>query len=301
MAFYQQIEDALRYSIHKLNIDLEKAVTPEARDHALEDRARVAIQMAVAGAHCGARYMGEATQIYISHSKQSVLRGSLQDTLVELLAQKRREIAERHALQLGENLQLEDTTHLYAEYMGTFGSILGLPGTENVIEHLGYQISSLECLQKFFQDYTVSCILEVVQNKIKTSNEFREQITDWLKAQKPLDWMPVSSELREKYRAEVEDILKKIEDREEQKSQISRLFASNEMFIDQDLVQRFVEKQLGVEEGLNNHWNRWSQEEFLFTLIPSPESLEREGLSRELLEWILVAQGIFLPQTEEVK
>ena len=191
MAFYQQIEDAVRFSIHKVSDDLQKFQKTNGMDPSkyqgaqlrqykglLEDKARIAIDMAIAGKHCGARYMGEAMSTYFSLKGETSEDGTLQDSLIELLAHKRKEIAQAQV-----QTHLGSDTHALSKYMGNLGQPLGLPGTRNVIEHLDQNFEPNKFLRLFFAEYTVDVIIDTVQAKIKKSQLFREKIIDWLKDQ----------------------------------------------------------------------------------------------------------------------
>jgi hypothetical protein len=193
-AFYQQIENAVRYSIDKSNKDIAAFKTLNGdRNYEgeefkkynglLEDRARIAIDLAIAGKHCGARYMGEAMTIYGNMRGESTNdKGSLADCITELLARKRAEIANQHI-----QTHLGAGTHAYNKYMANLGQVLALPGTENIIEHLDTSIDRSKFLTIFFQDYTVDFIIETIQAEIKRSQAFREKILDWIRDY-PNDW-----------------------------------------------------------------------------------------------------------------
>jgi hypothetical protein len=205
MAFYQQIEDAIRFSMHAANQDLEKFQTACGKDlteysveqmrqykNLLENKARIALDMAIAGKHCGARYMGQTMSTYFSFKGETEIEGTLQDCLIELLAAKRNTIAlEQCQKHFGSD------THALSKYMGTLGEPLGLPGTRNVIEHLQQSFDHRKYLKLFFEEYTVDAIIDAVQAKIKKSQLFREKIADWIKDQIG-DWKKESSQAQEK-------------------------------------------------------------------------------------------------------
>jgi len=192
MAFYSQIENAVRFSIDKMNKQIAEfhatngteiseydETTLKTYKGLLEDRARIAIDLAIAGKHCGARYMGEAMSVYGNIRGEDLAhRGTLQDSIFELLAKKRYEIAlgqiERH---------LGTDTHAFNKYMANLGQILGLPGTENIIEHLDRSFDRDRFLRLFFAEYTVDVIIETIQAEVKKSQTFREKIIDWAKDQ----------------------------------------------------------------------------------------------------------------------
>lgn len=196
MAFYQQMEDALRLSLHKMNQKFAEfkacngedpesynEATRQLYENLLEDQNRMVIELAIAGKHCGARYMGDVMTIYYYMYGDSLQSDkSLEENLIELLAQKRKEIAlsqiETH---FGNN------THAFGKYMANLGKILAIPGTQNVIEHLDTSFNVDTYLKHFFQEYTVDVIITAIQDQVKKSQVFREKITDWLSAQVK-DW-----------------------------------------------------------------------------------------------------------------
>ena len=196
MDFYQQIEDAVRLSIDKLVKDVAEFETQNGTNisnfsieqkrtynNLLETRARLVLDLAIAGSHCGARYMGEAMDAYYNiYNAEGISNDKdLQGTLIEILAKKREEIAKEEAQKLGSD------THEFTKYMGNMGRLLGIPGTKNIIEHLSSGIDTYQLLNDFFQRYTVDTIINTIQEKVKVSKTFREKITDWIKDQTK-DW-----------------------------------------------------------------------------------------------------------------
>lgn len=204
MAFYQQIENAVRFSLHHLSekcvaakgsyegfMDAHNQQIPAEEDpdhedyvslrrayqNCLENQARLALNLAIAGKHCGARYMGESMEIYDSITGDASMgQLTLEEALCEILASKRKEIA-REEIQI----HLGADTHSYNKYMSSLGHILAIPGTESVIEHLSTDFDQNEHLRSFFAKYTVDCIITSVNNKVKSSQVLREKITDWLR------------------------------------------------------------------------------------------------------------------------
>lgn len=257
MDFYQQIEDAVRFSIYEVekkvtgfeesnknasgSFSYEELAEDKKREYKnlLETRARVALDLAIAGKHCGARYMGEAMDVYysISHKEGISNDKDLQGTLIEILAKKREEIAKEEAQKLGSD------THSFTNYMGTMGRLLGIPGTKNIIEHLSMSMDTYQLLGDFFQKYTVDTIIKTVQEKIKTSQSFREKITDWMKDQIK-DWN------HEKYE-NIDSIIKKIEDIRNNSLEETSLSSNFQIF--QDLLVHLknevdLKKELDLEK-----------------------------------------------------
>ena len=194
MKFYQQIEDAVRLSIHKSNEDLKAfqgrcgtdtaAYSPtdlNAYKNILEDRSRLVIDLAIAGANCGARFMGDSMSVYGNFYGGSQNQDTLEDNLIEILAHKRKEIVEG---MVQEGQRVVDT-HRYAEHMSLLGEILGLPGTNGVVEHLSNHLNRSERLRTFFKCYTEDVIIETINKKwqdVKAGGAFRTQIYDWIGA-----------------------------------------------------------------------------------------------------------------------
>ena len=69
--------------------------------------------------------------------------------------------------------------------MQKMGRIQAIPATPNILEHLGglFRLDTDYYPREFFKEYTESAIGEAVQEKVKSSQHFREQICDWLKGQ----------------------------------------------------------------------------------------------------------------------
>jgi len=184
--FYGHIEDAVRYALHKVTTDYNDFIKDHDVDalseedltkynNLLEAKARVAIDLAITGAHCGGRYMGDAMDIYFFHKGEGVGQ-TLEDDLSNLLAKKREEIAKNHILRY-----LENNTYDFSAYMANLGGLLGIPGTQNVIERLGGLNDRPGLIQHFFEEYTPEFIRTAVQEKFHSSQAFRERVYDWVK------------------------------------------------------------------------------------------------------------------------
>lgn len=215
MAFYQQIEDATRVSIHKVVNDLANFRAENPQDPStyagetlrkykdlLEQKARLAIDLSIAGKHCGTRYMGDSMTSYFHlKAEKSMERGTLADCLYGTLAKKRIEIAQSEIEQ-----HLGNDTHSTANYMQTMGKPLALPGTKNIIESLSYPLNRDKYLRLFFKKYTADFIISSIQEGLidqkkldangqpvldKKGKEiflykgqpFREKIIDWMQTQ----------------------------------------------------------------------------------------------------------------------
>lgn len=115
--------------------------------------------------------------------KSSVPVGeTLENVLIELLAQKRKEIALAQINQHGKG-----DAHFYSQYLENMGLPLSIPGTANMIEHLSRNFDLPLYLKRFFKKYTIDCILDTVNETIKTSEPLRRLIYDWIKDQEK-DW-----------------------------------------------------------------------------------------------------------------
>jgi hypothetical protein len=153
----------------------------------LQAKARVAIDLAIAGNHCGGRYMGDSMDIYF-FCKGEVLGETLEDDIMNVLAKKREKIARSHIERyLGQNV------HDFSAYMANLGGLLAIPGTEHVIEQLGGLHDRDGLLQHFFEEYTPAAVREAVQEKFGRSQTFRERVYEWLKANSQ-DWNREASE-----------------------------------------------------------------------------------------------------------
>lgn len=204
MAFYQQIEDAVRLSIQKVSEDLtdfreknHQAIEDGDEDtirgykSLLEDQARLVIDLAISGKYCGARYMGEAMTRYNYLYDESSRSDTLQDALITLLGDKRNTIAQGQ-IQIHFGGQRQGASaHSYAQYMQQMGKLLAIPGTGNIVEPQRgfFRFDADHYLQEFFKEYTETAINEAIQEKVKSSQHFREQICDWLKGQSG-QWKP---------------------------------------------------------------------------------------------------------------
>lgn len=194
MQFYEQLESAVRFSIHAVNNNLQTFLDERQQDglprpgdddyneyrDLLQAKARLAIDFAIAGRHCGARYMGDAVDAYLGLKGEGDFQAmTLRDSLVEHLASERETIARG---QIQEHLGAD--THKFSAYMANLGQLLGIPGTENVVEYLGgWGFDRPRMLELFFEAYTPDRIRQSVQEKIHSSESFRTKVYDWMKDQ----------------------------------------------------------------------------------------------------------------------
>ena len=267
LCFYQKIEDATRFSLHKVIKEYDDFMrahqgvipangTPDYKEYCdlLENKARVAIDMAIAGAHCGARYMGDAIDTYMGLQNNGL--GAVQnlETRLWTLLANRREMIARGDIQR----HLGRDTHAFSAYMANMGGVLGLPGAENVVEYLtGSSFDRERFLRLFFRNYTPEDIRETVQREIQSSQSFREVLFDWLKVQNK-DWK------KEVYKSKVKTILQEIKQESEQIH-----FNKISQFL--ELVKELHAK--GVLPEMNDSWSEYLDD--LFNLDDSRAYFER--------------------------
>jgi hypothetical protein len=214
LKFYQYIEDAVRFSVHKVNQDLAEFLKEKSggfEGYSLEDwkkykdlrenQARLCMDLAVAGEFCGARFLAVASRVYSERSEggSGLAPVSLEDQVIACLAEKRKEIATACIEQTRRG-----NVHYYTAYMQNMGPLLGIPGTDNMVEHLLSRFDTRFALGWFFKYYTEDCIVETINEKVKQSASFREAIFDWIKAQVQ-DWN------REHYRRLVDERMQAIQ------------------------------------------------------------------------------------------
>lgn len=198
LSYYQQLENGVRLSLHKVNQDLEKFYALNGKDvslydekqmnaykDALSERSRLALDFAITASnhHCGTRYMGDVMSTYYYHYKESLRSGAtLQESIIEVLAHKRKEIALMQiAIHFSGNGQ---SSHGYNQYMSNLGTLLGIPGTKNITEHfLDGTMDRNAMIKEFFTLYTVDAIIEAVNDSLKTSQPLRAKLDDWIKDQ----------------------------------------------------------------------------------------------------------------------
>lgn len=282
-AFYEQIEGAIRLSIHKITKDLNSfeevnniqnfsLLNTEGKLEAfnrlsennkkvyknlLNERARVVLDLAIAGGHCGARYMSDTMTVHQFICGSNVEdNGSLKDYLINLLANKRKDIAVRQS-----NALLGNDAHSFGKYMKNMGGMLGIPGSKNIIEHMqrNHVMDITKMRDSFFKVYTEDFIIDVVQEELKKSSGFREKFIDWLKDQVG-DWN------KENYDNEIDSIIEQItiilNNQQIEKSKLMNDFEKV-----QDLISYLIDQKLvplEVMELINENWGDFIRE--LFTL-----------------------------------
>jgi hypothetical protein len=304
LAFYKQIEDAIKISIDTIkkkeqefknkngtNLALYNREQLKEYNNLLEDKARIALDLAIAGNYCGSRYMGEAMRIYYyicADTPRPI--GSLKDTIEEILAKERLNIANEHILEYSTD------THVFGTYMSMLGKILGLPGTENIIEQLSHQkFDKTAMLKKFFKKYNSDLIIDIIQKKYKSSQDFRDLISDWLKEQSG-DWNKVpEAENKTKH-----DVLKFIQ---EQRSN------SNSSDID-ELINYLKKKNAQLpqlEDGgwqsfieelfIDSHVKSWRDEKYKFLELDKQQAIiERHTKIKQIESYCL----LFNPSSHEI-
>lgn len=200
-SFYQQIESALRLTLHKVTSAVEKfkeehgeeftrypAAVLQKYKNLIEDQTRVVLDCAFAGPRCGGRYMSDAMDLY-SHFCNDLPSEELglQETLFEMLALERARIANEDSRIFSPDVpeHKRDLAHLYARYMADLGPLLKIPGTEHISDQLVTSLNKDFYLKRFFSKYTPQQIIKVIQDALKNPKgaHFREQVTDWLSDQ----------------------------------------------------------------------------------------------------------------------
>ncbi|MGR3912688.1 MAG: hypothetical protein QRY71_05220 [Candidatus Rhabdochlamydia sp.] len=197
MQFYEQIENALRLSLNKSHQDLVAFENRYGKncmqysssergqyEEILLTRARMVIDIALTGNHCGGRLMGDAMNSYYGmHQMFMNMDLSLKEHLTELLAHQRKQIAESQIQKhFGNHSQ---NTHYFNLYLKTLGPLLGIPGTRHIDEPLLSSLDKATYLKLFFEDYNENCIILTIQRHIqaKEGHPLREKITEWLKSE----------------------------------------------------------------------------------------------------------------------
>lgn len=302
MDFYQQIESTVLLSIFKVQAALVEFKKSNGEDSSqydengikqyeslLEDQARLVVNLAIAGKHCAIRYvLNSVNSCYQLHGESSIANATLRDALIELLSHKRREIAQSQIFEFhGTN------TDVFNKYMANLGKLLGIPGTENIVEHLDPSIDRDKELRRFFEAYTVDAIIDTIQDKIKTSESLRKKVVDWVKGQIG-DWK------KEEYEQKANEALKAMEKVLEEKNSPSfdiQEFVNKGVCLDKEVIGRVLDackEKKDWRRVMRDHLDLDRRREFLEEL--NLHKITQNGVSKEVLEWILVSQKILLPQ-----
>jgi len=313
MRFYEQIEKAVLFSIYKVTNDFENFMssrknTPPQKDETeeyrkyinlLENKARLAIDLAIAGELCGARYMGDAMQAYfLAKGEGAETHGTLKETIYSLLSQKRKEIADSDIA-----TYMTPNTHNFSAYMASLGKLLGIPGTENVIEYLGgADFNRHKMLEYFFISYTPKSIRDAVLEKYKISQEFREMVYEWLKDQ-------VGGWKEEEYKNIADNIindtnrmLKESFNIEETQSYhhiniFLKIFNNihNEMIINADNWNDFVEEFFAIEQVKQELNNQIPEKDLVVKNVKRNEIKETVKENIELEKFLQKSQKVDMP------
>jgi hypothetical protein len=283
LAFYEQIEDAIRSSIHTIKSQEQQFYAKNGKDNSgysehikqeyitiLENKAKIALDIAKAGIYCGSRYTGEAMETYNYFCSDTHLPiGSLKDTIEDILANKRLEIAKQHILQF-----MNDNTHSYGTYMSNLGEILALPGMGNIIEHLSTPFNKEKMLQHFFEEYNEDLIIDTIQTKFETSQEFREKIYDWIKEQLG-NWNEKDPLATQRIKETIETCIAK-NSSDSNTSDIDELIEYLKQKQD-ELIEYLKQKQDELPQ-LNGNWQEFIDEIFLLPIARSWRDEKYEDL-----------------------
>lgn len=207
--FYRRIENIVRFCLHESDKEIrafkEKEIVWDsngwptelndrmAYDLLLERRARLAIDFAFAAERCGGRYMAQANDFLLSFQGDDLRLPALEETLTEFLASDRAIILR----EIGNELDAGGS-HGLTTIMQAIGKIVGAAEIEGAIEPLPEDFTEAELLPGFFARYTPARILEKVQEKLQKSQEFREQVRDWIRSH-VFAWVETSSWKKEVY------------------------------------------------------------------------------------------------------
>lgn len=234
--FYRQIEDAVRLSLFKVVNDVEvfekqNRIDPEkGYEHLtvsqknvyrnlLENRARFVLDLSTIAVLCGSRYLAEAMNAYYRMCEADLNAESLQEDLKGVLAKKRMEIVSQFV-----------NPHSYNAFLQFLGSLLGIPGSKNVIEQIHSGFNNKKTIHSFLKFYTVNSIITSVQKRYTESSVFRNKIIDWLKTESR-DWNKEYYEaIFLKYKGElgnkIEGILQEKEDKDSLLQPIIAVFSA---------------------------------------------------------------------------
>ena len=328
--FYRHVENAIRLSLDATQKKREAFEKNNGTDHSLyeesakreylncfEDQVNIVITLAIAGVHCGARYMDDANALYdLFKESSSSNNNSLKETLVNLLAEKRASIAQAeidkhftktkkqfNPITQEEYIVFEGVNvHASVNYRATLGTLLGIPNSKYITEQLSTPLPKDKYLKSFFEQYSIETITTTIQEKYKDKNsqEFRETITDWLKAQMgswserdPKDQIKLKSQLFETIKA----ICKTQDSNEIKTNNIKKIFQDNLIpSPTEESLKRLLEDQTLLEDLIDLSFRQNDEGEFLTRLgLEDPDA----GLSPELIEWLLVSQNILLPKSPQ--
>lgn len=164
--FFKDLESVVRASIVIL-----RTLNPKNRDEAFQ-RDSAVIDLAIAGNHCGGRYIGEALSVFGLLSGEM---GDIQKQLIHLLGRLRVGIIEEMTIE-----KFHGYVHGYNTLMTLIGDVMSIPGASYITEALPNKISFDEALADFNKAYTPSHIIDFVISQMEKES-FRDLVTDWFK------------------------------------------------------------------------------------------------------------------------
>lgn len=180
--YYENLETIVRHVIASLKTDPDK-----------ESVARALIDLAVAGNHCGGRYIGEAMAIYQLRCT-SVNNEEILPRIISKIVQR---------LQQGAVEQVMGNwreVHAYNRIISTIGKDRSIRGSDQVIDSLSNPVDEetrKEWLDKYDSIFTAKALVELTADVLnteyagtdaKTGMKWQDFITDWFKDHMPSDW-----------------------------------------------------------------------------------------------------------------
>lgn len=174
--YYAQLSSLVKQVIYQIE-EQEKAfadATPqERRDCAIECNDAV-VTLAIAGLHCGGRWVGDALLTLELLKKEQL---DLAKTLLRIQAAHRLKIAE----QLAYESPYRGNVHALNTILILLGNEFKIPGYEYVIDHLTVNFDANKLRENFLKLYNPHTIVENIMQKINEKEIYKNMVMQWLK------------------------------------------------------------------------------------------------------------------------
>lgn len=149
-----------------------------AYDSLLKQRARLAIDFGAGAGYCGGRYTDVANDFLFFLGEEDARLPILEETLIEFLASERAKSLHMVGHELSPGV-----AHGSSGVMRKIGELVRAAQIKGAIDLLAPKLDETTVLCKFFARYNPETILEKIQEKLQSSEAFREQVVDWVRSQ----------------------------------------------------------------------------------------------------------------------
>lgn len=180
--YYAQLSSLIKQIIHQIK-EQEKACMdgsmPERREVAIA-RNDAILTMAIAGKHCGGRWIGDAVLVLELLKNEHL---DLEKLLLRIQANHRLSIAESLAFES----EYKGNVHALNSILVLLGPEFKIPGYEHIIEQLPVEFDIFQLREDFLKLYNAETIVDNILAKVNEKEMYKNLVLQWFK-QNPGDY-----------------------------------------------------------------------------------------------------------------